>query len=324
VAGQPAQLNATHTSTPWIGGTNSDAQVQSVAGATILMSTFIHTASKDGKSYTSTIVGTSPFDKTLKGTTINAVVVPLIFPGSVPFDPTLPDLCDGGISSLTRFQKSPLTQNSPITMEGQNVGNTQFVNGFRRAEFWLTINGSAAYQNTINFTYSQAVTLAGAPITLKSFTTSSGCPTTLGILPAGGLQFMLETQVIPGLQKTAVIDPTKFVIFLLHNVVQADPSCSTCYTLGTHGAVGNPVQTYAFADWDTTSAFVGGADGASASHEIAEWMDDPLGTNTAPAWGKLGQAQPSPSNPTGCVNSWEAGDPLAGKLMPAITLGGYA
>jgi hypothetical protein len=153
-------LNATHTSTPWIGGTNSDAQVQSVAGATILMSTFIHTASKDGKSYTSTIVGTSPFDKTLKGTTINAVVVPLIFPGSVPFDPTLPDLCDGGISSLTRFQKSPLTQNSPITMEGQNVGNTQFVNGFRRAEFWLTINGSAAYQNTINFTYSQAVTLA--------------------------------------------------------------------------------------------------------------------------------------------------------------------
>ena len=61
-----------------------------------------------------------------------------------------------------------------------------------------------------------------------------------------------------------------------------------------------------------------------ASHEIAEWMDDPLVNNNAtPAWGKVGEVQPNAQNPSGCVNQWEAADPFAGSmLMPPIKVPG--
>jgi hypothetical protein len=315
----PTQLNANHTAVPWSGGTNQDAQSQSIAGATIPMSTFKHTASKDTGIYTSTIVGTNPFDPTSwTGTPINALVVPVVFnniPGypSVTFDPTMGDLCDGNVSALIRFMNSPLTNDVPLTIEGVNVGNTQFINGFRRAEFWRTIGGSSAYQNRINFYSAPPVTISGAPVSPMSVTTSSGCSTTLGILPGGGLQPLLENVVIPG-----IAHPNQFVIFLFHNVVQ---QAGGGYILGYHAAFGSPVQTYAVMDWETTSSFgPGAADGSVASHEIAEWMDDPLGTNLTPAWGHLGQVQPTLINPSGCSNLWEAGDPLTGKLMAPITV----
>src|SRR5262249_26319750 len=54
------------------------------------------------------------------------------------------------------------------------------------------------------------------------------------------------------------------------------------------------------------------------SHEIAEWMDDPLGTNATPPWGGIGQVQ-------GCANALEVGDPLAGTPFARVTMpNGYA
>jgi hypothetical protein len=41
------------------------------------------------------------------------------------------------------------------------------------------------------------------------------------------------------------------------------------------------------------------------THEIAEWMDDPVGPNTTPPWGHTGQV-------SGCQNNLEVGDPLSG------------
>jgi len=50
------------------------------------------------------------------------------------------------------------------------------------------------------------------------------------------------------------------------------------------------------------------------SHEIGEWLDDPLGRNATPAWGNTGQV-------TGCQSNLEVGDPLTGTTFP-ITLNG--
>jgi hypothetical protein len=302
----PTQLNGYHAVVPWAGGTNEDAQAQSVQGATIPMSTFSHVATKDGKTYMSTIVGTNPFVQSTwtSSAPINAVVVPVVFAGTPMFDPTVGDPCDKNVSALERFKYSPLTNNVPLTVFNQPIGNTQFINGFRRAEFWNKIQGSSAYQNPINFTYLPPVTITGAPISTMSGTTSGSCTPTLGILPPGGLQPLLEGKIIPGLPSS----PNQFVIFLLRNVVQQH---GNGYDLGYHAAFGNPVQTYAVVDWDTTSFFPGFADASVASHEIAEWMDDPLGTNVTPAWGNVGQV-------SGCSTYWEAGDPLTGYLMPPI------
>ena len=142
----------------------------------------------------------------------------------------------------------------------------------------------------------------------------------LGIVSYSWYSNYLSNTLLPSLTASGVISPTKFVIFLLKNVVQSTanpPSTTGCCILGFHSAKGSPVQTYSPIDWDTTGLFSGTADGSIASHEIGEWMDDPLGTNPTPAWGNIGQV-------SGCQTNWENGDPLSGTLMPAITLSGKA
>src|SRR5262245_25627214 len=85
---------------------------------------------------------------------------------------------------------------------------------------------------------------------------------------------------------------------LYHNAVAAaDPSV---------------VQTYAVADFDTTRIFgIGFIDTAIASHEVLEWMNDPLGTNPTPSWGNVGQQNE-------CQNNLEVADPLSGTESPRI------
>jgi hypothetical protein len=99
-------------------------------------------------------------------------------------------------------------------------------------------------------------------------------------------------------------------VFVLHDVVMGDPGTSpyqNCCVLGYHGASGFPTQTYAVADYDTTGLFGSAPNIAATSHEVAEWMDDPFGTNPTPSWGHTGQVQ-------GCQNNLEVGDPLSGTL----------
>jgi hypothetical protein len=69
-------------------------------------------------------------------------------------------------------------------------------------------------------------------------------------------------------------------------------------------------------DFDSTSAFPGTEDISASSHEIGEWMNDPLGNNATPAWGHIGQVG-------GCQNNFEVGDPLSGTLFPSVALSGF-
>jgi len=83
---------------------------------------------------------------------------------------------------------------------------------------------------------------------------------------------------------------------------------------GYHGATGSPVQTYSPMDYDTSGRIP--ADISVAAHELAEWMNDPLGNNLSPAWGHIGQV-------SGCQGNFEVGDPLTGTNMPAIKMSGH-
>jgi hypothetical protein len=122
--------------------------------------------------------------------------------------------------------------------------------------------------------------------------------------------------VIPSLASKGV-GPTSLVIFLLKDVVMAlggDSPYVNCCVLGYHGAFGSPTQTYTPVDFDTTGAFGSVAEDTTImSHEVGEWMDDPLGTNATPPWGNVGQV-------VGCQNNLEVGDPLTGTQIPPITM----
>jgi hypothetical protein len=115
--------------------------------------------------------------------------------------------------------------------------------------------------------------------------------------------------------------PSKFLLLLMKNVVTSDTTplnCATFCWIGWHGSQGSPVQTWAYAEYDTTDFWYnsGIRDISVLAHEVGEWMDDPLGINNTPIWGKTGYV-------TGCPNPsyWEVGDPLiTGTDFPAITM----
>jgi hypothetical protein len=69
-------------------------------------------------------------------------------------------------------------------------------------------------------------------------------------------------------------------------------------------------------DFITTAAkkFAPVHDITTSSHELAEWMNDPLVTNATPSWGNIGQVK-------GCDSKLEDGDPLEGTVIGLFFFG---
>jgi hypothetical protein len=312
-------LKGRFRSIPWKRGTRSQALHMALAGQTIPLSQYTLASSKDGKSYIGTIVGTSPFASHLSASTINAVVVPLkLTIGSTVFDPSAPNSCDASATAIDRFRQSPLVNDVPnLTMNGVNLGNVQFIDGLRRAEFWTKIKGSASYMNEISYSFATTYEITADVVGTHGITQFDGCQQ-IAVVSIAWLEDLLQKTVISTLTKSHVVSTQVLVLFLLKNTVETDsepPDLSGCCDLGYHNALGVPIQSYTVVDWDTTGDFDGSSDVSVASHELGEWMDDPLATNPTPAWGAIGQVKE-------CQTNWEVGDPLSGSLMPPITMNG--
>jgi len=94
-------------------------------------------------------------------------------------------------------------------------------------------------------------------------------------------------------------------LFLSYNTFET--SGGQCCILGYHSTNNAGTQAYAVAAYSDPGIFsVPIQDIHALSHEIGEWMDDPLipSTNIVPAWGHVGQVG-------GCQNNLETADPLA-------------
>jgi hypothetical protein len=316
----PQQLRAYHKTIPWTGGTMADALSQSAGGSTIPMSAYSWIASKDGNIYSGVLAGGDPFLVGLPPVTMHAVVIPVIV--SIPsatttttFDPTKANSCDGNVSAVTRFKQSPLVVAENLSFNKVAVGKRQFIDGYMRAEFW-NLGGSATYANPISWSFASAITL-DLPEGSLAIVNGSGCRR-LAIVDHIQVDAQLQTELLL-LQATGVVSPTKLAVFLFANVVGSSaspPSTSNCCIGGYHTAVWSPVQTYAVMDYDTTNSFGATHDIGFPTHELGEWMNDPLGNNPTPAWGGIGQT-------SGCQGNLEVGDPLSGTNMPSITMSGY-
>jgi hypothetical protein len=259
---------------PWTGGGREDAVLQALAGATIPMFPYGLTATKDGLAYNGMMVGTDPSAKPPIGVKIPAVIVPLRFTiGVNVFEPMAPNACDSNVSTVKRFVASPLIKTVPnLTLNGTNVGTVQYINGFRRAEFFTKTGGAASYQNPLSPMVVTDLKVGVNPGTHGS-TFGGGC-NLLGLVNMNWLDNYLTGTLIPFLQAAKVIAPTNVVFFLVKNVVETlddPPTVNNCCVLGYHSATGSPVQVYSPMDYDTTSLFVsGGLDAAISSHEIGE------------------------------------------------------
>ncbi len=82
-----------------------------------------------------------------------------------------------------------------------------------------------------------------------------------------------------------------------------------------HAAIPNPAfrgatQTVAVASYPDATSAAHESDTAVLSHEIGEWVNDPLGTNATPPWGNVGQVNGH------CHANLEIGGPLTGTTFP--------
>jgi hypothetical protein len=286
---------------------------------TIPMSHYTFTGSRG--TYSGVLVGGNPFLANPTPVTIDAVLISLVIRIIQPdgkvvlFDPTAPDSCDlGGFSAQYRFRHSPLVDASDLTFNGVSVGSAQYIDGFMRAEFWNEFGSNPSYTNHLNWSFASALPLPPLTSGVAIVEGTGSCSDAYrGILSQIFFNTYMNTVVIPALQAAKVISPTKFAFFLTKNVVTSNNPTPTTSNIkgGQHYKTGSPVQTWARA------AYTLGGDVKTASHEIGEWMNDPLVNNPTPPWGYIG------SFPKGCSSILEVGDPLNGKGIPVINMNDY-
>ena len=281
------------------------------------------------------MVGGDPLAFSTKtiATTIHAVVIPLVFLVNTKdnklklFDPTQPNSCDGGVSAVDRFKQSPLVQPAPRTFNGVSVGTFQYISAYKRAAFWKATLGSV--EDTIDW-YVPTQLLTTIPTFPPVISVYEGMNATINgdeasctlrlQLPEKFINNMITENLIPSLQASGYISTGRFALFITRDVVESGSNNGT--TNGAHGHTPDnfdelhPPQTFAWAEYNTTAAHISttdfpmgdpnarGQDIFELTHEIGEWMMDPLNNNGAPSW-----LNPEPN---ACSTKFEVGDPLHG------------
>jgi hypothetical protein len=296
------------------------AMVAPVVGTTIPLWSYSIKSPLDNNTYSGTMVGRSPFFHGARTTNVPTIIVPLkiVFSGGATFDPTATDsTCSPSGTPLNLTQHSPLFTALDITMGGVDMGVTQYIDAFQRANFFTNVSPTGSRYHTA---LSPVTTLAAVTINVPAgdgwvFSDSGfgGCGGTIGVMNINWFDPEITGTIMPSLAASGV-GPTTFPIFLMKNVVMTSgtPSFpSNCCILGYHGAFGSPLQTYSPVDYDTSGIFSGVSTVTAMSHEIGEWMDDPVGNNPTPLWGHVGQVG-------GCQSNLEDGDPLSGTEFPPL------
>jgi hypothetical protein len=304
-------------------GVSAQAALSGAAAATTVpMGLYAITSSRDGNQYSGVIVGRSPLFHGNRSTSVPTFIVPVKvkMPGGAVFDPGVADSsCLGGKVPTTVTQNSPLFQSAPFTMNGVSIGTTQYADAFLRAEFWQNVSVTG---NRFHMMLGPITTLAeqtfNVPTNEGASFDDDGC-NNLGVMDFSTWDSFVQSTLIPFVAAHGG-GTTSFPLFVLYNVVMADPYVPTtddnCCILGYHNSFASPVQTYGVADFDSNGGFTGVADVSGMSHEVNEWLNDPLGSNQTPEWGHIGQVSE-------CQGNFEVGDPLSGTLFPTVTLSSF-
>jgi hypothetical protein len=232
-----------------------------------------------GTTYPFVMVGTAPAGGLT--TTVKTFIIPvkvIITKGATHtiFDPA--HVLSNGNSVTKNTRLSPIfDKTTKYVQGGVNVGTTQYVDAYQRGNLWGTVQTHTGYHVYL-----------GGPTVLAEQTLAP--PPAKGVTghPFGPLAaevdinwFDAKLQAI--LASFPQITPNTFVIFDTYNVYLYDTS--GCCIGGYHTAIGVAagIQTYSeFTYVDTPGVF--SQDVSALSHEVGEWMDDPLtnGGNNSP------------------------------------------
>lgn len=257
-----------------------------------------------GTAWPFTMVGADPSIQGTGETDVPVVIIPLRlnFASGDSIGPS-DTACVDAIPVLNRVVNSPLFTNVTWIEGNTNVGVTQFTDGFQRANFWN-------YVSTISPGYSvRLAPIQVTPEAILNVPANQGGVTT-GVCfghPVGAVNIAYIDAAVRTLISNLGIPPTAFTLVVTFDAVELLGNGG--FFVGYHTAVSNPNGTWTYAVGSYTDPTILGLavnDISVLSHELGEWMDDPLGNNMVPQWGNVGQVQ-------GCQNTLEVGDPLSGR-----------
>jgi hypothetical protein len=257
--------------------------------------------------YGFTMLGTNPALGSAT-TTIPTILIPLrlVFSDGTVLDATGPVFGETR-SALTLTQQSPLFKDALFTPGGTNVGTTQYIDAFQRANFWnivSTVSPNYHLKFRIMVTEpAQTLTVpsyfgyaVGGPGDHLGYVNQAWWDDQLGVLL---YRLHIQTNTLP--------------IFLNYNIQQT----STDFTYaGYHTAFGNPAQVYISAGFFDQGIFRYGGDIVFLSHEMGESTDDPFVNNLTPNWN-------NPQSPGTCSDLLEVGDPVSDDGIGPIEVNGF-
>jgi hypothetical protein len=226
-----------------------------------------------GKNYTYNMVGTAPSTNSTATITTYIIPVKIVITNrngtKSTYDPS--HVLSNGNTVTNNTLLSPLFDSTTTyTQGGVDVGTTQYIDAFQRANFWGTVES-----DTNSHLLLSATVLAEQ--TLSPSRTYGKTGSVFGFTAAEVDINWFDSQ-IPGLISKLGIQPNQFPIFLLYDtyLTQGGGCCIGGYH-SSEGSVSNP-QSYAEATYvDHAGAF--SQDVSALSHEIGEWADDPLTVN---------------------------------------------
>jgi len=263
------------------------------AASSLPLTTWNGSFTHAGRTYRYNMVGTAPSANT--NTTIPVYIIPVkivITNGTTKttFNPT--HILSNGNTVIRNTVDSPLFDSTTTyTQHGVDVGTTQYIDAFQRANFWGTVK-----------THTNSHLHLGGPTVTAEQTLSP--PSQYGKtgkafgFTAGLVDINWFDAQLPTIMSNLGIAPHAFPIFLTYDVYLTENN--QCCIGGYHSAEGSlsAPQSYAQASYvDHVGAF--SQDVSALSHEIGEWADDPLVVNIN-------------GNNTPC-GILENGDPLVGK-----------
>jgi len=228
-----------------------------------------------GTNYTYNMVGTAPSSNA--STTVQVFVIPLKVVitsrrgTKTTFDPA--HVLSNGKTVTNNTVTSPIFDSTTTYVQGGvNVGTTQYIDAFQRANFWGTVKTDTNYHLLLGGPTVLAEQTLSPPS--RSGTTGSPFGHTAGLVDINWFDAQLQSII----SRFTQIQPNTFPIFLTYDVylTQGGGCCIGGYH-SSEGSVSNP-QAYAHATYvDHPGDFA--QDVSALSHEVGEWADDPLVVN---------------------------------------------
>jgi hypothetical protein len=260
------------------------------------------------QTFTYHMVGTNPATGSATSN-IPLVIIPLKFHFSDGTNLSASQTVCGDVKNTTfRVKNSPLIKKVLFSPGGTNVGTTQYIDAFQRANFWKIVSTTAPNYHVLL-----------SPVSVKPLQTinvgTNGHTVAGPCARVGEVNINFFDNIAMSLLTKLAIPANTLPLFLDYNTFLT--SRGFCCILGYHGTNNAGTQAYAFGAYSDPGFFnVPIEDIHALTHEIGEWMDDPLipSQNIVPAWGHVGQVM-------GCQNNLEVGDPVTGNAFTVPTGG---